>query len=166
MNREAHGGIDKACYIFSENEYSYWKNIYPEIELNWGFFGENITISNFEESKLKIGDIFQIGEVKIQISQPRQPCWKQDYRFNSEMFSKRFIAHQKCGAYVRIIKEGFVSKNQKLILKETHKNSLSILQVFGLLYMAKDGEGYIEHALNDANLAESCRIELMKKWKK
>ena len=39
-------------------------------------FGENFAVRNQTESDVCIGDIFQIGEVKVQVSQPRQPCWK------------------------------------------------------------------------------------------
>ena len=41
-----------------------------------GAFGENLAVRNQTESDVCIGDIFQIGEVKVQVSQPRQPCWK------------------------------------------------------------------------------------------
>lgn len=166
INREAHGGKDKACYLFSDYNFTYWKNLYPDLDWNWGMFGENLTVSNLDESVIKIGDVFKIGKVVIQVSQPRLPCWKQEYRFNSDMLTKQFIEHQKCGAYVRVLTEGFVKKGDTMELTESNKNSLTIQEVFGLLYMAKDGEKYLDKALQDSNLAESCRIDLMKKWKR
>lgn len=166
MNREAHGGIDKACYLFSENNYAFWKELYPALDWQWGMFGENITVSDFDESSVRIGDIFTIGDVVIQVSQPRKPCWKQDYRFNSDLFSKQFIEQQKCGFYVRVLTEGFVKKGDEIELIETHKNSLTIQEVFGLLYLEKEGEAYIDKALQDPNIAASCLNDLMKKWKK
>ena len=39
-------------------------------------FGENITISGMCEEDVCIGDTFQIGEAIVQVTQPRQPCFK------------------------------------------------------------------------------------------
>lgn len=163
MNREAHGGVDKACYLFSENNYSFWKNLYPELDWQWGMFGENLTVSNLDESIIRIGDIFKIEDAIVQVSQPRQPCWKMEYRFNSDIVSRQFIEHKKCGAYVRVLTEGFVKKGSTMELLGSNKNSLTIQEVFSLLYMAKGGEKYLEKAVQDINLAERCRNDLLKK---
>ena len=37
IDREHHGGINKACYLFSSDNYPYWKNIYPELDWQWGY---------------------------------------------------------------------------------------------------------------------------------
>ena len=91
IDRKYHGGIDKACYAFSENNYSKWQELYPELTLNPGMFGENLTIKELKESELFIGDIFQIGEAIIQVSEPRQPGCKLNLRFNSNIAVKQFF---------------------------------------------------------------------------
>ena len=166
LNRVAHGGVDKACYLFGENNYPFWRNLYPDLEFSWGMFGENITVTDLDESVIRIGDIIKIGDVTIQVSQPRQPCWKQDFRFNSELFSPQFIEQKKCGFYVRILQEGYVSNEYQLELIETNPESLTVQEVFGLLYPDKEKEMLIERALSDKNLAESCKKDIIKKLKK
>ena len=42
IDRKHHAGVNKACYIFSSDHYDYWKNSYPDLEWNWGMFGENL----------------------------------------------------------------------------------------------------------------------------
>ena len=51
IDRRYHGGIDKAVYAYSQNHYAYWKKIYPELDWKFGMFGENLTISNLEETR-------------------------------------------------------------------------------------------------------------------
>jgi MOSC domain-containing protein YiiM len=51
VDRKYHGGIDKACYIYSADCYPFWKEKYPEVSMNFGTFGENITIEGLDEKK-------------------------------------------------------------------------------------------------------------------
>ena len=48
-----HGGEHKAVYAFSSDHYSYWSNVLQNSELTPGIFGENLTISGFDESTLQ-----------------------------------------------------------------------------------------------------------------
>jgi len=36
-----HGGIEKAVYSYPSEHYPFWRSLYPDIEMNWGMFGEN-----------------------------------------------------------------------------------------------------------------------------
>lgn len=76
IDRKYHGGIDKACYLYSSTHYDFWKTRYPNLNWVWGMFGENLSISNLDEANVLIGDIYQIGTAKVQVTQPRQPCYK------------------------------------------------------------------------------------------
>ncbi len=48
-------------YLVSENHYAYWKNPYPNIDCNWGMFGENPTVKDLDETKIHIADIYKLG---------------------------------------------------------------------------------------------------------
>ena len=37
---------------------------------------ENLTIDDFDEKDINIGDVLEIGDTRLQISQPRIPCYK------------------------------------------------------------------------------------------
>ena len=90
-DKKHHGGIDKACYTYGENYYDYWKCLYPDLDWTYGMFGENLTISDLDESQILIGDIYKVGEAIIQVSQPRQPCNTFAAWFQSTEVIKRFI---------------------------------------------------------------------------
>lgn len=134
IDRIHHGGINKACYLFSANYYPYWKKTYPHLAWNWGMFGENLTIEGLNESKVSIGDIYKIGAALVQISQPREPCYKLGVRFNNQAILKQFIEHGHPGTYVKILEEGIVKKGDELVLVEPSANKLTIQQFYILLY--------------------------------
>ena len=92
-DRKVHGGEFKACYLFSLNHYDYWKNLYPNLEWTYGMFGENITVKDLDESQLFIGDIYKLGNALVQITQPREPCFKLAHKFGSNTVLKQFIDH-------------------------------------------------------------------------
>jgi len=163
IDRKYHGGIDKACYAFSENNYSKWQELYPELTLNPGMFGENLTIKELKESELFIGDIFQIGEAIIQVSEPRQPCFKLNLRFNSNIAVKQFFNFGDSGVYFRVIKPGLVMPNDTLILTESSQFKHSISAVFKAVY-EKPNELLLQEFISNPQLSESIKIDLKKKW--
>jgi len=85
INRKYHGGPDKACYLYSANHYPFWKDKFPKLDWQWGMFGENLTVEGLDESKVKIGDVYRIGTAVVQVSQPRQPCFKLGIRFEDQI---------------------------------------------------------------------------------
>lgn len=134
IDRIHHGGINKACYLFSSDYYDYWKKLYPNLKWNWGMFGENLTIENLDESVLRVGDIYKIGNALVQVSQPREPCYKLGIRFGNQKILKEFIAHNHPGTYVKILKEGLVKKGDNMILIERSENSLTTQQFYELMF--------------------------------
>lgn len=54
IDRRYHGGTDKTCYLYSAEHYSFWQNRYPEVKLEWGMFGENLTVRRDLEKLLVI----------------------------------------------------------------------------------------------------------------
>ncbi len=164
IDRRYHGGKDKACYLYSEKHYAYWKNLYPTLDWQWGMFGENLTVEGLDETQIRIGDIFKVGETKIQVTQPRQPCFKLGVRFGTQKMVKQFVEYGYAGVYVRILKEGLVKKWDTLSLIEQNAKALTIKEIFILLYTNEPNKKLIEKALNDKNLAESCKKDLQKKF--
>ncbi|WP_405292277.1 MOSC domain-containing protein [Algibacter sp. Ld11] len=159
-DRKYHGGIFKACYIFSEKHYDYWKKRYPDLEWNWGMFGENLTVSNFDESEIYVGNIYKIGDALVQITQPREPCFKLGVKFNNQNILKAFINHGFPGSYIRILKEGFVKTGDTMVLQEEASNSLTIAQMFHLLYAKEKDQDLLKRAIENDALPDKKRNKL------
>lgn len=134
IDRVHHAGENKACYIYSADQYPYWKKLYPKMEWDWGMFGENLTIEGLDESLIRIGDIYKIGSALVQISQPREPCYKLGVRFNDVKIIKKFVAHNYPGTYVKILEPGTVAINDELKLIKQSDNTLTVYQYYEFLF--------------------------------
>ncbi len=161
-DKKVHGGTFKACYIFSETHYTYWKNRYQNLDWDYGMFGENLTVSNLNEKDIYIGDIYEIGEALVQVTQPREPCFKFGIKFGTQNVLKEFIEHGFSGTYVRILKEGLVKNGDPIKLIEQAKNSLTTWQFFDLLFSKNKNETLIKRAIENEALPLRKREKLKK----
>ena len=159
-DRRAHGGEFKACYLFSADQYPYWQNLYPDLDWNYGTLGENLTVSGLNEKRISIGDIYKVGNAIVQITQPREPCYKFGAKFDNQKVLKQFIEHGYPGTYARVIEEGYVSKGDEFILIEKAKNSLSTYQFFNLLFAKTKDQKLLELAINNKALPQRKRDKL------
>lgn len=159
-DRKHHGGVDKACYLFSEEQYPFWKNLYAHLDWNFGMFGENLTVQGFDEKMVSIGDKFKIGDALVQISEPRQPCSNLNLRFTSSKLVKQFVQHGYCGAYLRVLEEGKVNVGDTVELVERAADQLSLFEIFQLLYDRKADPLKVTYAINHPDLGEACKNNL------
>ena len=159
-DREVHGGEFKACYLFSGNHYSYWKNLYPNLDWNYGMLGENLTVSDLDESKLYIGNIYKIGNALVQITQPREPCYKFGVKFGNQRVLKQFVRHGCPGTYVRVLEAGFVKTGDEFILIKEAKNSLTITQFFKLIFSKNKNQEHLQLAIHNDALPPKKRNDL------
>ena len=71
-----HGGPDKAILAYSADHYPDWRERLLMPDMPYGAFGENLTVGGLTEESVCIGDVLGIGPLTVEVSQPRQPCWK------------------------------------------------------------------------------------------
>jgi MOSC domain-containing protein YiiM len=159
-NRLNHGGYYKACYIFSSEQYPYWKNLYPALDWSWGMFGENLTVSDFDERKVFLGDIYKVGEALVQVSQYREPCYKFGHKFGTQKVLKQFIKHGFGGTYLSILEEGNVTINDEFTLVERPENSLSVAALFQLVFAKEKDQNLLKIAVQSKAIPPKKRILL------
>ena len=161
-DRRVHGGIHKACYLFSSDNYPYWKEKYPDLEWNWGMFGENLTVEGLDETHLQIGNIYRLGTALVQITQPREPCYKLGYRFGNQDILRQFIEHARPGTYVRVLETGEVKNGDELELVEKSESPLTIKQFYQLLFSRQKDKELLQQAVANEALPERKRERLAK----
>ncbi|WP_281540798.1 MOSC domain-containing protein [Maribacter aestuarii] len=149
IDRVHHAGINKACYLFSAAHYPYWKKVYPEHEWDWGMFGENLTVEGLDESLIKVGNIYKIGEAMVQVSQPREPCYKLGVRFGTQDILKQFIDHNHPGTYVKVLKEGNVAKGDSIELVKESENTLTVQQFYELMFLKEKPKELLQLFMNN-----------------
>lgn len=159
-DKKVHGGSFKACYLFSTNHYSYWKTMYPNLNWSWGMFGENLSISGLNETKIMVGNIYKVGNAIVQITQPREPCYKFGVKFHSQNIIKQFINYGFPGTYVRILQEGYVKNGDTFKLIDTLNNSLSIAALFHLIFAKIKRQDHLKIAVDLEVIPEQKRKKL------
>lgn len=107
-DRRYHGGIDKAVYAYSFKHYAYFKELYPNLDWQYGMFGENLTIDDLDEETIFSGDVFKVGEAIVEVTKPREPCMKLGIRFNDMKIVKQFWNTTKSGVYFKVLQTGNV----------------------------------------------------------
>jgi MOSC domain-containing protein YiiM len=111
-----HGGLEKAMLCYSLDHYQWWKQKYPELEMGPGGLGENLTIQGQDETNACIGDRYRVGSCEIEVSQPRQPCWKIARRWGVKLLTKDVGQSGYTGWYVRVIVAGKINAGDEVML--------------------------------------------------
>ncbi|MFH4967943.1 MOSC domain-containing protein [Gaetbulibacter sp. M240] len=161
-DRKHHGGTYKACYLFSENHYVYWKSLYPDLDWQYGMFGENLTVVDMDDSQLYIGSIYAVGDAQIQITTPREPCYKLGVKFGNQNVIEQFVTHGNPGTYARVLQEGKIAPGDVFHLIEQAENSITTTQFFSLLYDKSKNIEHLKKAIKNEAVPPQKRMSLKK----
>jgi MOSC domain-containing protein YiiM len=129
-----HGGRNKAVMVYSADHYPFWREQLPKVEFVHGAFGENFTVSGMTEETVCLGDIYEIGEAVVQVTQPRQPCWKLAMKLQTRDIGARVIKSGYSGWYLGVLKEGYVEAGQTFTLMEHPHPDWTIAQTNAEMY--------------------------------
>lgn len=132
-DKKHHGGPDQAVYLYSQEDYNYWAEELNQ-PLNAGTFGENLTVSSFGTSDIKIGDRFIFQNVILEVTSPRIPCSTLAKRMNDMSFAKTFRQARKPGIYTRVLQTGFVVAGEAFRYEASEANNPSVAEYFELFY--------------------------------
>ena len=121
-NRQAdtknHGQLHQAALLYAAAHYPHWREELDRPEIGPGGFGENFTMQGLSEQTACIGDIYAIGEARIQVTGPRYPCWKIERRWGLPGLTDRVAATGRTGWYCRVLHEGLIEPGTSIILVE------------------------------------------------
>src|SRR5581483_6611436 len=158
-----HGGPYKAVYAYASEHFPYWAAELPEMELPWGAFGENLTLSGLTEETAFIGDQFRVGSAVLQITQPRMPCFKLGIRFQRSDMVKRFWRSGYAVIYFAITEEGALETGDELELVHRDAGGVSLADVVRLYKGQTDDEQLFER-MSRAPLRGSWKQEIRERW--
>ena len=111
-----HGGPDKAVLCYAASHYLRWQAEFPQLAWVPGGFGENLTLAGADEATVCLGDRFRCGQCELQVSQPRQPCWKIARRWGVKTMTKQVTQSGRTGWYLRVHKSGQIASGDRLEL--------------------------------------------------
>ncbi len=137
-NRENHGGIDQAIYAYSLKHYDYFKPMHPDLDWQYGIFGENITLEDIDEKDVHVGDTFKVGDAILEATLQRNPCYKLGIRFNDMKIVKQFWNTTFCGVYFKVLKTGFVKEGDMFEQIKSCKENPTIADLYNSKKIEKD----------------------------
>jgi MOSC domain-containing protein YiiM len=152
-----HGGPEKAVYIYPSEHYAFWKRELPDMDLPWGMFGENFTTEGMFESEINIGDRFRIGSAEVMVTQPRMPCYKLGIRFGRTDIIKRFLASERTGFYLSVLKEGEVGVDDEFELLDRNASAVRVVDVTRLYSSDKQNVDLLRRAIATEGLPDNWR---------
>ena len=164
---EHHGGENKALFLFSKKTYEKInKECNTNFEINkMAHFGENLILSNISEEDICIGDIYEIGQSQIQITQPRQPCWKLSANTNQKQMTKFIFDSGYTGWYAKVLKEGSISKNDEMKFIKRQEGDLSIELLNKLIVNPSFNMALAKKAIDSEFLGKPFKESLVKRYK-
>lgn len=157
-DRAVHGGPDKAILAYSFDHYPYWQEILNVDPLSTGAFGENFTVAGVTENDVGIGDIWRVGEsVIVQVSQPRQPCWKLARRWQRKALAVEVQDNGKTGWYFRVLEEGPVQAGMSFELIERPHADWTVARANEIMHHDKRNVAAMRELAALAELSASWR---------
>ncbi|MBS0169505.1 MAG: MOSC domain-containing protein [Nitrospira sp.] len=140
-----HGGPDKAVCVYPSEHWFHWHGILPPHQLTGGAFGENFTLQGLTEDDVCIGDVYSVGSAVVQISQPRQPCWKLARRWHRKDLALQIEQTGFTGWYFRVLHEGIVETNAILRLQERPCPEWTIATANQIMHRERENRTAAEH---------------------
>ena len=138
-DRRVHGGPEMALHLYPLDHHAWWRGEIGDHPLldEPGSFGSNLALRGLTEDQVHIGDRFACGTALIEISQPRQPCWKIEHRFGHKGMVAAIVRSGRCGWYFRVIEAGEVAAGESLERVSIGAAEWSVARVFRALVAGK-----------------------------
>jgi MOSC domain-containing protein YiiM len=151
-----HGGVEKAVYAYPVEHYAYWRQEFPNEELPWGAFGENLTVEGLLESEVNIGDRFRIGTAEVMVTQPRFPCFKLNLKFGRDNMVKRFLNSRLSGIYFSVVQEGEIGAGDAITLVSRDDHNVTVADIVQI-YVREASDDLVRRAIQVPALAADLR---------
>lgn len=149
-----HGGVNKAVYLYPSEHFPAWREDLPEHTFEANMFGENLLTEGLWEEDLRVGDRLRIGTTLLEITQPRQPCFKLGIRFGRKDVIKMFRASGRSGFYARVLEEGTLQAGDNITWTPVATPSVSIKELNEMMRGERKDRELFERALQAPGLPE------------
>jgi len=131
-----HGGGDRAVMMCGLGNYALFEQQLG-IQIPHGGFGENLLVDNADEESVCLGDIWETDHFRLQVSQPRLPCFKLANRLDCKEIVQAVTVARRGGWYCRTLREGLVQEGDTLRLVERPHPEWTIARAFEV-FLGKD----------------------------
>lgn len=142
-----HGGEHRAVMVYQLDSYRYWENFLERHDLEYGHFGENLTVDGLPDNEVCIGDRYRIGSALFEVTQPRVTCYRVGIRMNNPQMPALLVSHRRPGFYFRVIEEGDIGAGDAITRVEEGPERVSVAEVDALLYLPGHPREQLQRAI-------------------
>jgi len=150
-----HGGHDKAVYAYPADNWDWWRREHG-LACVPGTFGENLTVECANEDVVRIGDRFRWGDVLLEVSQPRGPCYKLGLHLGRAEVPQAMTLSAMCGWYLRVIEAGEAPAADAVLVRVGDSRGPSVREAFRARH-GMCGAALLRTVFEAPALAESWR---------
>ncbi|WP_127717987.1 MOSC domain-containing protein [Halobacteriovorax sp. HLS] len=161
-NKKYHGGANRVLHFYPIEHYQYFQEIYSGTLFIPGSIGENISTKGLNELNVNIGDIYQVGNIKCQITEPRFPCGIIDLQFEIKSLHKEALFARKLGWFSNVLEDGTITTKDKITLLDRPYPKLSLDRVINALN-EDNQEKVLEEMIKNPILSASWKNKALKK---
>lgn len=124
-----HGGDHQAVYAFSRDELDFWEKHLGR-SLGNGAFGENLTIAGYDLDRAILGEIWRIGQIRLQVTAGRTPCRTFAAVLEEQGWVKTFTRRGRTGAYLMVLEPGRVRSGMDVELEFRPDHGITVEDSF------------------------------------
>lgn len=158
-DRKHHGGAEKAVFACAAEHLPFWRELLGP-EVGAGAFGENLLVEGATEDAVCVGDTFRCGTARVQVSQPRLPCWKQARRWRVKELPLVTQESGRTGWYFRVLEPGYVQAGDALTLLERPRPEWTVARANRVMHGRPVDRAAAAELAAVPELAESWRAKL------
>ncbi len=158
---ENHGGTDKAIYAYPTANWPWWEREHG-FSCRPALFGENLTLFGADEAEVCIGDRFAWGDVVLEISQPRAPCFKLGIHIGVRDAPNMMTQAARCGWYLRVVKEGEAPASG-MIERIVESDSPSVRDTFAAVFVPRPDLSLLQRIHASPSLSQAWQKRVIKK---
>jgi MOSC domain-containing protein YiiM len=155
-----HGGIHQAVYGYPVEHYAHWEAYLGVAPLPPGTFGENLTTRGLLETDVCIGDVHRLGNLLLQVTSPRIPCFKLGHQLGRADILKPFLHSGRCGYYFKVLEEGSIIAGTTVEVIARDPQRVTVRALLGIYRLGEGDREAIETALKIEALSPLVRQDL------
>lgn len=151
--------LDRAVLLYQRHHYDTWSRELGR-DLAPGLFGEQLTIEGPDEDEVLVGDELRIGEVLLQVTQPRIPCRKMAVRVGEQDVPLRYLRSGRVGFFCRVLQPGRLRAGDRVELVRRGPDGLTVAELARVLHRDEPDAEELERILSARVLPELVRSKL------
>lgn len=158
---ENHGGAEKAVYAYPVENWPWWQSEH-HLVCRPATLGENLTLSGADEIQVRIGDQFSWGEVVLEVSQPRAPCFKLAIHTGHPEAPQAMTLSGRCGWYLRVLQSGRAPVQADLV-RTFESDSPTVRETFATVFSPRPDMALLRRIHRAPALSPAWRQRAAKK---